>query len=169
MRPPMTLRSPLAVAVLGCSICLLFASACAIRLIGDYDDVIDKGITEFQTKVETHLISLESASGTPQAEYRPEFYDAAEASLNALASRARASFKKDILAKQLDSLCASIEDLRKLHKSFGPKMPRQSVEAARSALRVHIESILHLELALRRGKIAGLAPPPAPGGIVQCE
>jgi hypothetical protein len=168
MRLPTKLRESLAVALLG-GICLLFASACATRLIGDYDDVIDRGITDFQTKVEAHLISLESASGTAQAEYRPEFYDAAEASLNAMASRARASFKKDILAKQLDNLCASIENLRKLHKSFGATMPRRSIETARSTLRVQVESILRLELALRRGRTAGLATPPAPVRIVHGE
>ena len=156
--PPLAGRH--AAIALVCLVLFFGTTACTIRLIGDYDDVIDKGLTDFQVKVESFLTGLESGAGTPQAEYKPDFYDVADATISSLRSRAKASFKKDILSEQLDNLRKSMNDLRDLHKSFGAKISRQSVETARSTLEVSIESILHLELALKRGKTAGLVPPP---------
>ncbi len=71
-------------------VCLVLCG-CTLTLIGNYDDVIDKGMTDFQQKVETYISKLESNPATP---YDSAFYDDAFARLAAMRSRAQASYKK---------------------------------------------------------------------------
>ena len=129
----------------------LVTCSCTLRLIGEYDDVIDKGLTEFQQNIETYLSKLVS---TPSTALDQSVYDSAHGQLLALKSRAQASFKKDILAKQLDELLAELNDLQALDKTAGRPIPNPAelFKNARSALDVTVESILKLELALKRGK-----------------
>jgi len=140
--------------------------ACTLRLIGEYDEVIDRSLTEFQQKTEAFLSRLELAQGTPQAAFdkNTDFYTEAAAAINTMRVRANAQPKKEILVEQLDLLKKSLEDLKKLHQLAGPNgLTQGPIEDIRSAMETHIESILKLELALKRGKNSArmLPPPPA--------
>lgn len=128
------------------ALCLAL-SGCAVKLIGDYDDVIDRGVTDFQQAAATYLSRLETQPNTP---YSQAFYDDAHGRLAALRSRAAASFKKDILVQQIDALRRTVDDLQKGDQAGRP-MPLAFVTIAQSTIAVHVESILKLELALRRG------------------
>ena len=70
-------RSPVFCAII---FVLLFSVGCtSIKLIADYDEVIDSSVTEVQRNMETHLIKLERNIGTDDAshEYSIDFYDEA--------------------------------------------------------------------------------------------
>jgi hypothetical protein len=154
-------RSPL---LAGSVLTLLLASGCAVRLIGDYDEVIDHGITDFQEKADAYLIQLSEASGTAAAAYAPAFYDQSQARLGSLRTRAEASFKKEILAKQITLLIDTMDKLRALHKDMGQKITPGAIDASRAAIESQVGSILKLELALKRGKKTGrLRPLPRSG------
>ena len=144
---------------------LVFSLACTVRLIGEYDEVIDHSLTDFQQKTEAFLSHLEADHGHPEASYAKnvDFYNNALASISTMRLRAAAQPKKEILVQQLDLLKQSMEDLRKLHQTAGPDgLTDGPIEAARSALEVHLESILKLELALKRGKNSARMLPPPP-------
>ena len=131
---------------------LLLTGGCTLRLIGDYDDVIDRGITDFQQKIESRFTKLETAPETP---YDPAFYDELHAQLATLQSRARASAKKEILVKQLDDLKANVDNFQKADSKVGRdagKMNPHFVADARQLIVVQVEAILKLELALKRGE-----------------
>src|SRR5271154_6618824 len=53
-------------------VAVLLTTACAVKLIGDYDATIDQGITDVQQKAELYLSKLESTPNTP---YDQSFYD----------------------------------------------------------------------------------------------
>jgi hypothetical protein len=160
-------RTPLLAAS---ALTLLLASGCAVRLIGDYDEVIDHGITDFQEKADAYLIQLGEVSGTAAAAYAPTFYDQSQARLGSLRTRAEASFKKEILAKQITLLMDTIDKLRALHKDMGQKITPGAIDASRAAIASQVGSILKLELALKRGKKTGwLRPLPRSGLAVAAD
>lgn len=131
----------------------LLLSGCTLTLIGDYDDVIDKGMTDFQQKVETYLTKLENDASIP---YDSAFYDDAYARLASMRSRAQASYKKDILVQQVDDLKATLDDFKKGDSKVarGPdgKINITFVMQTQKTFETEVESILKLELALKRGK-----------------
>lgn len=128
----------------------LLLAGCTVKLIGDYDDTIDKGVTDVQQKAELYLSKLQSTPTTP---YNQDFYDDIDARLAVLKSRASSLPKYPIIVQQLANLKSQFDDLQKLDKSMARPFPGAAVAAAESAISVSVESILTLELALKdRGK-----------------
>jgi hypothetical protein len=134
-------------------------TGCRVKLIGDYDDTIDKGISDLQQKAELYFSKLQSAPMTP---YDQNFYDDMRSRLAALYSRGAASYKKDILVQQISELQRQFSDFQKFDQSKTRPIGAQSVTAAESAVNASVESILKLELALKRGASSAPAPAPAP-------
>jgi hypothetical protein len=127
---------------------------CAVKLIGDYDDVIDRSVTTFYESTEEHFARLVIRAGTPDSKYAANvaFYEQAQARLSVIRLRAATSPRKQLLVAQVDLLSDSVEKLRQLHASAGDQdLPSEALQAARTAITVHVESILKLELALKRG------------------
>ena len=134
---------------------VLLLAGCAVRLIGDYDDTIDKGVMDVQQKAELYLSKLQSSPNTP---YDENFYYDIDSRLVVLKSRATLLPKYPIILEQLTNLKSQFDTLQKLDKSSARPFPSVAVKDAESALAVSIESILKLELALKeRGK----ATPPS--------
>jgi PBP1b-binding outer membrane lipoprotein LpoB len=133
----------------------LLLAGCAVRLIGDYDDTIDKGVTDVQQKAELYLSKLQSTPNTP---YDQGFYDDINARLAVLKSRAASLPKYPIIVEQLTNLKSQFDTLQKLDKASTRPFPSAAVTDAESAISVSIESILKLELALRE---RGQASPPS--------
>lgn len=128
----------------------LMLAGCAVRFIGDYDDTIDKGVTDVQQKAELYLSKLQSSPTTP---YDQSFYDDINARLAVLKSRASSLPKYPIILKQLNNLKSEFDTFQKLDKSSPRPFPSAAVTDAESAIAVSVESILKLELALKgRGK-----------------
>jgi hypothetical protein len=130
----------------------LSAMGCAVKLIGDYDDTIDKGVTDVQQKAELYFSKLQSSPNTP---YDQGFYDDINSRLAVLQSRAKSLEKYTIISEQLVNLRSQFEKFQTFDKITTRPFPATSVTAAESAIAVSVESILRLELALKRG-----GPPP---------
>jgi hypothetical protein len=137
---------------------LLFAAlafgltGCAVKFIGDYDETIDKGVTDIQQTAELYFSKLQS---TPTTTYDQNFYDDINARLAVLKSRASSLPKYPIIVEQLANLKSQFDTFQKLDKLSPRPFPSAAVTDAESAIAVSVESILKLELALKRG-----APPP---------
>ena len=128
----------------------LLLSGCAVRLIGDYDNTIDIGVTDVQQKAELYFSKLQSDPMTP---YDQGFYDDMNARLAVLKSRAASLPKYPIIVQQLTNLKSQFDTFQKLDKESKRPFPGGAVTAAESAISVSVESILKLELALKtRGK-----------------
>jgi len=127
-------------------------SGCAIRLVADYDEHVDKATTEIQRKVETFLTRLERLVGTPAADYSQHvaLYDDVRVDLSALKVRASAIPKNRITVEQIDLLSDSWSKLEQLHK-IGFKS-REEIAPLRRNFNQAIAQILTLELAKRRGE-----------------
>ena len=141
-------RVPSAVTLLFLLVAPFAITGCAVTLVGDYDDTIDKGITDIQQKTELYLSKLQS---DPNTVYDQSFYDDMKSRLAVLKTRASALPKYSIITEQVTNLKSQFDDLQKLDKSMRRPFPSAAVISAQSALEVSVESILKLELALKRG------------------
>ena len=134
-------------------IATLGLSGCAIRLIGDYDLTIDQGVTDVQQKAELYFAKLLS---TPNTTYDQSFYDDVHSRLAVLKSRASSLPKYPIIVEQIKNLQSQFDNLQKLDSQASRPIAPAIVNDAESAITVSVESILKLELALKRG---GQTPP----------
>ena len=126
----------------------LALSGCRIKTIGDYDDAIDKGITDVQQRAELYFSKLQSTPGTP---FDQNFYDDINSRLVVLRSRASALPKYPIIVEQIGNLKTEFDTFQKLDKDAARPIQAAIVRDAESAITVSVESILTLELALKRG------------------
>jgi hypothetical protein len=133
-------------------------AGCAVKLIGDYDDTIDKGVTDVQQKAELYFAKLQSTPNTP---FDQTFYDGIASSLAVLKSRAASLPKYNIIVEQIANLKSQFDTLQKLDKGAARPISAAIVTDSQKAIEVSVESILKLELALKsRG--TSLSPPPSP-------
>jgi len=98
----------------------LTAGGCAVRLIGDYDDTIDKGLTYVEQKAKLYLAKLQSTPNTP---YDQSFYDGFNASLAVLRSRMASLPRHNIIGQQITNLMSQfnhLQTLTKEHRSLFP-------------------------------------------------
>jgi len=123
--------------------------ACAVHLIGDYDEAIDTGISDIYQSAENRLQTLQSDPMTP---YDPAPYDDMTAKLTVLRARAAALSDYAIIGQQMDNLRIALDDLRKLDKISSRPVSQQAFSLAETSLGSAIEPILKLEIALKRGQ-----------------
>jgi pyruvate/2-oxoacid:ferredoxin oxidoreductase beta subunit len=133
-------------------------SACTIRLISEYDAETDKGVTQLQSAVATHLATLAQLSkgldGAPvkpacQYENFGNTYAQLAAQARVLVVRNEVRIKNEQTTQQLKSLTETLEkELPELHRSVPDRcMTQGTVEAARTIVEQHFRAILKLELA----------------------
>lgn len=135
-------------------VCLLIiglaVSGCmSVRLIADYDQKIDEGITALQKKTETFLVKLERTCQTPEGAYSQHlsFYDDAKVELSSLQVRADAIALNKLTSGQLNLLRDSFEKMESQHKTgFTPIV----VTKTRELMNSHFTAILKLEVAKKR-------------------
>lgn len=72
---------------------VLLGGCAGIRLVSDYDEVIDKGITEFAEQFNTHVKNMGDLAGTPDGTYEVNLktYNALESKLDVMIARASAA------------------------------------------------------------------------------
>ncbi len=136
---------------------LALVSCSSVRMLSEYDEILDLGTSDLQRRVETFLFEMEAKAGTAAGEYAANraFYDAVRVEHTVLRSRAQAVPKNALTVEQLDLLGSSLDKLRELHERGGANgLPREVVEPARAALTTQFVSILKLELAKKRGETA---------------
>jgi hypothetical protein len=70
---------------------VIYLSGCSgIKLVSDYDEVIDRGITEFAEKFNTHIKNMGDLAGTPDGTFEENLrtYNALESKLDVMIARA---------------------------------------------------------------------------------
>jgi len=133
-------------------------SACThIKLIADYDEVIDKSATESSKKVEGFFTKLERATSYDEVSYlkSTSFYDDIRADLRTMRVRAGAVPKNSLTVQQVDLLIQNIDALEKIHKLHDPQQKLFTAEELapmRTAFSQQFMAIIKLELAKKRGE-----------------
>lgn len=144
------------VGLIGCS---------GIKLVADYDENIDKGISSLQKKTEKLLLTIESKEGTAEASYdnNKNFYEEAKIEISSLRIRADAIHRNSLTVRMLDKLLKNIKRLESDHQEG---ITKAEVPLYRGGLNSQFTAILSFELAKKRGKTPdekeSSAPPTAP-------
>lgn len=144
-------RGELAIVFVCALLALALAGCASVKLISDYDEETDRGITAFQKKIEGQLVFLERHIGTDKAAYAANvgFYDEARVDLRALRVRAAALPQNTITTQQIDLLLDSLERLELLHQEG---LAANDIPPLREAFNTSCTAILKLELAKKRNR-----------------
>lgn len=136
----------------------LAGSACTVRLLAEYDPVLDQKVSELQAGVESFLTQMQEKAGTPEGSYanHGHFYADLSGELVALRARAEVTEKAELFVRHLEKLRESIELLRGLHEKRGQAgLTKGLVEPTRKMLGVQFRALLKLNAELRTGRGGG--------------
>jgi predicted aldo/keto reductase-like oxidoreductase len=141
--------------------------ACSVRLIAEYDEAIDQGITALQRKMEDHLSKLEKKMARIELlkegvqekerlkkevsyEASEEFYREFYVDLRVLKTRADSYVGNELTTKQMDAL----EEIAKAQEDIHKRgfQTADDVADMRTAFTRGFKGILKLEIAKKRGK-----------------
>lgn len=141
--------------------------ACSVRLIAEYDEAIDQGITALQRKMEDHLSKLEKRMARIELlkegaqekerlkkevsyEASEEFYREFYVDLRVLKARADSYVGNELTTKQMDAL----EEIAKAQEDIHKRgfQTADDVTDMRTAFTRGFKGILKLEIAKKRGK-----------------
>jgi hypothetical protein len=131
---------------------IIGVSGCTVKLIADYDEFTDQGVTSLHRKVEGFFINMKAHLNDPAWTYenKKEFYTEIRVDLEVIKLRNSIREKNDITNKQLGLLSKSIDDLEELHK-VGSFTAKEVVDAAQLGFNSSFKAILALELAKNKG------------------
>lgn len=134
---------------------MILSSACTVRLIAEYDPILDSSVSALSSKVNSFLARMETTAGTPAGEYAPNagFYAEVLGELKTLQLRTEQQEKAKLIEESLVLLSRNIENLRSLHQAGGAAgLSVPVLGPARSALETQFRALFAIENALRRGK-----------------
>lgn len=149
------------------SMLFVFYAGCAVRLIAEYDENIDSGITELQRKTERFLTQLQTdlirtsllKDGSAEKEAvmervayaaNADFYLDFLVDLRVLQVRADSYVGNELTVRQLDALAEILDAQKILHESGIASA--DDIEDMRSAFTRGFKAILKLEIAKKRGQ-----------------
>lgn len=149
------------------SILLLVSTGCSVRLIAEYDENIDQGITALQKKTETFLTQMETdlirselfKDGTEEKdnllkkvayEAHEDFYRDFIVDLRVLKVRADSYVGNELTVKQLEAMEEILNAQKVVHQSG--LETSDDIADMRSAFTRGFKGILKLEIAKKRGK-----------------
>jgi hypothetical protein len=131
------------------------SSACAVRMMSEYDEITDRSATELQKKVEGFVTRMMAASGTPAGEYarNEAVYDELMIDARSLKMRASALPRNSQTVQHVDAIEQNLVTLRNLHRLGGTNGLRPAVaQPALAALNQQFQALITLEIAKRRGR-----------------
>lgn len=126
---------------------ILFSSCSSIKLVGDYDEKIDTGITALQKTMETHMLAIQE-KGAKYSSSRA-FYEKSKVEISSLRIRADATERNSLTVKMLDKLAKNISRLETAHKTG---IDPAEVPLFRGGFNSQFTAILTFELAKKRGE-----------------
>jgi hypothetical protein len=133
-------------------VALAAASGCTVKLIADYDPVLDQGVAELATNVDVFLSKMERTAGTPQGAYSANaaFYADAAATVRTLRLKAESQPKNQKMVEALDLLSKSLEDVRGRHEAHGDSgLGPAFVGPARAGFETQFRALFMIESTLR--------------------
>lgn len=136
-------------------IAFALAGCSTIKLVGDYDEQIDKGVTQLQKDVETFLVVLEASAEKPSDkvenyEKNKKFYDDCKITLSSLRVRADSTERNSITVRMPDRVSNNISRLEGMHREGLAKA--EIDQSIRGALNSQFTAILTFELAKKRSE-----------------
>jgi hypothetical protein len=158
-------QNPVLLWVMGLLLVFVQFGCTPIKLVSDYDDVIDKGVSAVQRDTETFLVKLESSPGDERApvagyEANVPFYRDMKVSVSALRVRADATDRNSLTVQMLDKFQSNMNAFEAAHKEG---MKKYEVPYFRGGFNSQITAILTFELAKKRGEkpdsVKAAAPP----------
>src|SRR5712691_5536460 len=123
----------------------VLATSCAVVLVGPYDEVTDKAISDLETKTEQFLAKMESTKGGYDG--NKSFYDDARASIRAIRLRAElyGTDKNKGELDDIDKLQQAFDQLAELHQTGA--LAGRAGTTARSLIETNFQALLQIELA----------------------
>jgi hypothetical protein len=123
-----------------------------IKLVGDYDEHLDKGVTQLQKDVETFLVKLESSAEKPtdkveSYDKNKKSYDDFRVAVSGLRVRAASMDLNSITVQMLDKLSSTLAGLEDMHRG---SLAKAEIKPIRGALNTQFTAILKFELAKKR-------------------
>lgn len=130
---------------------LMLSGCTTIKLVGDYDEQIDRGITALQKDMETFFVKLEEFDGEMVAPYNGNnyFYGKTKVAISSLRIRADAMERNSITVRMLDRLQANFNELAVDHKEG---IHKKELPLYRGGFNSQFTAILTFELAKKRGE-----------------
>ena len=133
---------------------LAFLAACShVQFVSSYDEIIDRGTSDLNTKIVSFVGRMETLSGKPEGSYdaNATAYDDVKATLATLGLRARTQEKNEITQAMLKELEGNVERLRQLHEMGRERgLSKAVAEPALQSIEVNVEALLKFEMAKRR-------------------
>jgi hypothetical protein len=132
---------------------LALSPGCTVRLISDYDEVIDAKATELRSKLDAFLSKLERTAGTDDAKHEKfaSFYEEVRAELSSMLLRAKLAPKSETVQEQITLASKSVDTLEEIHKKFG--VDKEKFEKGiRPAFDTQFGAIIRLQKALKRSE-----------------
>jgi hypothetical protein len=128
--------------------CIASAGCVSVKLIADYDQRIDEGVTALHKQTETFLVSLERAGSGSSGQFTNcvGFYDQVKVELSALQVRADSVALNRQTSEQLRLLRDSFNQMEKMHSGSGTLSPIV-ISETRKQLHHGFVAILTLEVA----------------------
>lgn len=133
---------------------LAIGGCATVELVGDYDEHIDKGVTQLQKDVETFLVKLESTAEIPgkkveNYDQHKTSYDDFKVAVSGLRIRADSMEHKSITVQMLDKISNTLAGLEDMHRGG---LAKTEIKPIRGALNSQFTAILKFELAKKRGE-----------------
>lgn len=124
---------------------LLVFIGCRITLISEYDEIIDRGLSDFQRKMDFFLLSQQR---TPPPPFDQNFYDGAISDLNVLKVRAASVPNNETTTAIISALISQVELISSTHK--GGSASAIFFQIAQKTIDDDTQRALTLELAKKR-------------------
>jgi hypothetical protein len=129
---------------------LLGGCAFKVKLVGQYDEITDRAVTDLQKKTASFFSKLKTSTGSDVSyEANKKFYEDAQGDVSVLILRAEVveeGLKRNPLTTNFRDLQKQYEDLADLHKTAPP---RKAIEKAEQAFEQSFRAILQNLLYLK--------------------
>jgi hypothetical protein len=125
-----------------------------VKLVGDYDEQLDKGVSQLQKDVETFLVKLESSAEKPadkveSYDKNKNVYDDFRVAVSVLRVRADSVERDGFTVGMLGKLSKNLTRLEDMHREG---LAKAEIKVIRDGLTAQFRAILTFELAKKRGE-----------------
>jgi|GEM_PF-830975 hypothetical protein len=131
-----------------------------VKLVGEYDEITDRGLTELQQETSAFFAKIQSSSNSEASyEANKDFYYEVKGELSGLLQRAEiieSKLKRNPLTRNLNDLQLQFDDLALLHKTSPPAQALRSAEEAfNRSFAAIIEQMMYLKWNMEPPKSGG--------------
>ena len=140
-----------------CALSIALTGCASIRLVGDYDEKIDSGVTQLQKDTATYLTKIQSVTGDKVEAYDEiKFYPDTRVAIGSLRLRADATQRNSITVQQLDLLQIAFNQFEEMHNSK-EGLKKSEMADLEKGFNGGFLAILTFEIAKKRGETVNAA------------